>query len=193
AAESAVELTRGGAGDAVTAVDRDFHWTRRPHVGGNAIQIGFADVGTAVLPRAASELAGLDPLAQALHLLARESGSRKHHLQSVVLRRIVAARDCDRAAAPQLVRREISDRSREHPDLRDVHAARANALHQRLRELGSGDPTVAAHGDLRPPAPAAAVEQLASERLPDQPYPFPRQRFPDDAADVVGLEDFLRG
>src|SRR5256885_4592485 len=39
------------------------------------------------------------------------------------------------------------------------------SLRQRASELGSGDPTVAAHRDLRPPAPAAAVEQLASERL----------------------------
>src|SRR5882762_6167925 len=193
AAESAIELARRGTGDAVTAVDRDFHGTRRPYVGGDAIQIGFADVDTTVPPRAASELAGLDPLAQPLHFLARESGSRKDHLQSVVLRRIVAARDCDRAAAAQFVRREIGDWSCEHPDLRDVHAACPNALHERLGELGPGDPAVATHGDLRTPAPAAAVEQLASERLTDQLHAFAGERFADDAADVVGLEDFLRG
>ena len=192
AAEAAVELARRGAGDAVTAVDRDFHRAHEPYVGGNSIQIGFADVRMAVPPRAASKLAGLDPLAQPLDILARESGSRKHHLQSVVLGRIVAARDRDRAAATEMVRGEISDRGCEHPDLRDVHAACANALRQRASELGSGDPTVAAHCDLRPPAPAAAVEQLASERLPDQPNAFAGEGFADDAADVIGLEDFRR-
>src|SRR6266480_6558941 len=190
AAESAVELARRGAGDAVTAVDRDFHRTHEPYVGGNSIQIGFADVRMAVPPRAASKLTGLDPLAQPLDILARESGSRKYHLQPVVLGRIVAARDRDCAAATEMVRGEISDRGCEHPDLRDVHAACANALRQRASELGSGDPTIAAHCDLGPPAPAAAVEQLASERLPDQPNAFAGEGFADDAADVIGLEDF---
>src|SRR5213083_470693 len=94
--------------------------------------------------------------------------------------------------ATAMVRGEISDRGCEHPDLRDVHAACANALRQRASELGSGDPTVAAHCDLGPPAPAAAVEQLASERLPDQPNAFAGEGFADDAADVIGLEDFRR-
>ena len=56
-AEPTVELAGRGAGDAVTAVDRDFHGTRRPYVRGNAIQIGFANVGTTVAPHATSELA----------------------------------------------------------------------------------------------------------------------------------------
>src|SRR5213594_1698269 len=68
AAESAVELARRGAGDAVTAVDRDFHGTCEPHVGSNSIEVGFADVDTTVSPRAAGKLAGFDPLAQALDL-----------------------------------------------------------------------------------------------------------------------------
>src|SRR5206468_9219773 len=56
AAESAVELARRGAGDAVTAVDRDFHRAHEAYVGGNSTQIGFADVRMAVPPRAASKL-----------------------------------------------------------------------------------------------------------------------------------------
>ena len=105
----------------------------------------------------------------------------------------MAARDGDRAPATQFVRGEIGDRGSEHPDLRDVDAACADALHQRPSEFGPGDPTVAAHCDLRPPAPAAALEKLAAERLPDQPHASTGERFADDAADVVRLEDFLRG
>src|SRR6266581_8120113 len=101
----------------------------------------------------------------------------------------MAARNRDRAAAAQFVRGEIGDRSGEHPDLRDVHAACANPLHQRLSELGPGDPTVAADSDLLASASAATVEQLASERLPDQPHAFAGKRFADDTADIVGLED----
>src|SRR5438128_3845595 len=61
AAESAVELARSGAGAAVAAVDRDVHGTRKPHVRSDAVQVSFEDVGAAVPPRAAGELAGLDP------------------------------------------------------------------------------------------------------------------------------------
>src|SRR5258707_3895222 len=42
--------------------------------------------------------------------------SREHHLQSVVLGRVVAARDRDRAAAAQFVCGKIGDRGCEHPD-----------------------------------------------------------------------------
>src|SRR5207245_11238339 len=73
AAEPAVELARRGTGDAVTAVDRDFHGTRRPYVGRDAIQGGFADVDTTVPARATTRLSGRAPPAHALQRPARAS------------------------------------------------------------------------------------------------------------------------
>ena len=193
AAQASVELAGGGAGDAVAAVDRDLHGPRKPHIRHDPLQIGFANVGAAMTPGTPRELAGYDAPAQPLHVLARERRSREHHLQPVVLGRVVAARDRDGAAAPQLVRREVGDRGREHADLDDVHAARADAFHQGSGQLGTGEPAVPAHRDFRPAAPGVAVEQLAAERLADEPHAFDGERFADDAADVVGLEDLLGG
>src|SRR6267154_6893392 len=193
ATESAVELARSGSCDAVAAVDGNFHGTRKPHVRSDAIQIGLADLDAAVQSGTAGELARLDPPPQLLDVLAGKGRSREHHLQSVVLGRIMAARDRDCAAAAQFVRCEIGHRGCEHPDLRHVHAACADALHQRSSEVRPGEPSVAAHCDLRPAGAAGALEKLAAERLSDQSHGSGRKRLPDHAADVVGLEYCLRG
>src|SRR5260221_142470 len=71
AAQAPVEFARGGAGDAVAAVDCDFHGTREAHIGGDAIEVGLAALGAAVPPGAPGELARFDPRAQPLHILAR--------------------------------------------------------------------------------------------------------------------------
>src|SRR5258708_31980362 len=113
---------RRGSGDAVAEVDGNFHGTRKPHVRRNAIQISLADLDAAVPPGAAGEVAGLDPPAQLLDVLAGKGRSREHHLQSVVLGRSVAAPDPAAAAAAPFLRGEISDRGCAHPDFRDAHA-----------------------------------------------------------------------
>src|SRR5258708_21339544 len=91
---------RRGSGDAVAEVDGNFHGTRKPHVRRNAIQISLADLDAAVPPGAAGEVAGLDPPAQLLDVLAGKGLSREHHRQSVVLGRIVPALTRDLRAHP---------------------------------------------------------------------------------------------
>jgi len=111
--ESAVELARRGSGDTVAAVDGNFHGTRKPHVRRDAIQVGLADLDAAVPPGAA---ASWPTRSAGSCWTSRRPRSFPRAPSSIrCTRRVVAARDRDRAAAAQFVCGEISDRGREHP------------------------------------------------------------------------------
>ena len=191
AAEPAIEFPRGRAGDAVAAIDRDLHRAREARIRNDAQQVGLAHIGTAVPPRSAGEIPFFDAAPQALDVFAGERDAVEHHLQAVVLGGIVAAGHGDCAAAAQFVRGEIGDRRGAHPDLCNVDPACAQAGHQRRGELRAGVAPIAPDGDFHRADALAARAQLAAERAADELDAFRGQRLADNAADVVGLEDFL--
>src|SRR6476660_5564195 len=89
AAQTPVELRSISPRDAVAAIDNDVEWALKPYVCNDALEVRLSDVGLAVTARAGGEPAGFDALTQALDRLSRERFARDHHLQPVVLRRIV--------------------------------------------------------------------------------------------------------
>src|SRR6185436_18617732 len=111
-----------------------------------------------------------------------------HDLQPVVVGRVVAAGDGDAAAAAEVVRGEVGDRRRRHADVDHVGAGGIEAFGERLGELGAGKAAVASDRERGRVALAAD----GAERAADVAHDGRRERLADDAADVVGAEDFCR-
>ena len=185
AAQAPVEPRREHAGDAVAAVDREVHAPRELHVPGDALDIGVKHVRFAALARAGLEIAALDARAQRLDLIAVERFAGDHHLQAVVLGRVVAAAHGDAAAAAQVMRREVGNGRRRHADIDHVGARAGDAFGQRRDQLGARQPAVAAHREGR----RVALASERAERPADVAHDRRRQAAADDAADVVGAKD----
>ena len=135
------------------------------------------------LPRISVAL--LDASAQRLDRVAVQRRAGQHHLQAVVLGRVVAAGDLHAGAGIQVHRGEVQHRRRHHADIDDVRAGRGDARDQRVAQQGAGQPTVAADTDRR----QLPVDRLGAKRRADQAHSVRRQGRVDDAADVVGLEE----
>ena len=117
--------------------------------------------------------------------MSEQRQAAQHHFQSVVFRRIVRTGHSNAGAAAEMVRSEIEHRRGLHADVLDVDARRHDTLHESCRQGRSGKATVAAH--------AHGLDALASgpgaEHFADAAHNVFGQRFSNDAADVVGLED----
>ena len=85
-----------------------------------------------------------------------------------------------------MVRGEVGHRRGDHADVDDVRAGRADAVGDRGGELRPGKAAVAADDE----RVAAALQGERAQRLADRADDRRRERPADDAADVVGLEDF---
>ena len=131
---------------------------------------------------------GFDAAAQALDLLAVDGGTRQHHLEAVVVLRVMAAGDHDAAAAAVLAARGgdvIKHRRGDRTDVHDVEAGGLQAADQRRHQLGAGQAAIAAdsHGFF------AGIDSLAAECPAEVFGEFFVQGRADDATHVIGLED----
>src|SRR5439155_13358219 len=97
AAQPPVKPRREHAGDAVAAIDRDAKRTRQPYVARDALDVRIEDVGGAALAASLAWLSRLDPAAQLLHVFAPQRAACDHHLEAVVIGRVMAAGDGDAA------------------------------------------------------------------------------------------------
>ena len=128
----------------------------------------------------------VDPSPQVLDIVARQRVIGNHHLEPVVVGRIVAPGHRDAAARVQMLRGEIRDRRCDHAEIDHVGAGSANAVAQRSAKLGSRQSPVAPDGD----RVASALSRQTPERLSDDAHDGGRQCLSDNSANVVGLEDF---
>jgi hypothetical protein len=189
AAEAAVELGGEGTGHAVAAIDRDAHLALELHVANDAIEVGLTDLLGAIGAAPGGQVADLDALAQRQDVVAGERVARQHHFQAVVVGRVVAAGHHDAAAGAEVVGGEVEHRRGDAADVDHVDAAFLQAARQRLGKRRTREPAVAADAD----GLLAALARLRADRLADGLDRGFRQRLVDDAANVVGLEDFLGG
>ena len=188
AAQFAVKLRRGGAGNAVAAIDGDAHGPRQFDRADDAFKIGAADIVPVVAAAAGCEFVVDDALAQRLDRLARQRVTGEHHFQTVVLRRVVRTGDHYAGQRAEFVRGVVEHRGRHHPDIDDIDAAGLQPARQRCGELGAGVAAVAAddHGV------AATRLRFAADSAADEFDAADGEGVADDAADVVGLEDCCR-
>ncbi len=122
-----------------------------------------------------------------LYRLAGQCLAREHHLQAVVIRRIVAAGDHHRAIGLELEGGEIGHRCGDHADIDDVDAALLYAACQGLCELGAGQAAITSDGD----AVLFACGRFRADGMSDGFHDLGSQCLADDAAYVIGLEDFF--
>ena len=187
AAERAVQRWRHAAGHAVAAVDGDLHRPGKLHVAADAFQVGSGDIG--LFERAGdggpNQIAALDALAQLLQALAVQRLAAQHHLQAVVLGRVVAAGDLHARLRAQVVGGEVQHRRGHHANVDHGGPGGADAFIQRIAQARPGQPAVATDRDPR----HAARYRLRAEGSADRANRVDRQRAIDNAADVVGLED----
>src|SRR5258706_9922480 len=99
AAQLSIQARCQHSGDTVAAIDRDAHRPRELDVACDALDVRVEHVRLAALTRSGLELAALNPVLQLLDVVAIQGGAGDHHLQTVVLRRVVTAAP-PRPAAP---------------------------------------------------------------------------------------------
>ena len=134
--------------NSVAAVDDDSHRPRQLHIAENALQIALANIHLAVSAVAGCEYFAFDALPQLLDGLTGKRLAGDHHLQSVVVRRIVTAGDHDAGAGLQFVRREIQHGRGHTSDVDHVDAASLQATTERLGQVGAGKASVASDDHL---------------------------------------------
>ena len=171
---------------AVAAIDRDLHRPGELHVTHNPLQVGVRDLTVFDAPGALRHAPGFNAPPEFLDRLAGERAAGDHHLDAVVIRRIVAAGEHDRAAAPEVVGREVSDRRGHHADIDNVRAACRDAFGERRRQFRSGQATVAADGNRR----ASGFERERTQCLAYRTHHLRSERGADDAANVIGAKYF---
>jgi hypothetical protein len=191
AAQRAQDGRRRGARDAVAAVDHDLHRARQLAVAHDAVAYSGTMSIVALRPWPLHVGLALDALAQLLDVVAVDGAAGHHHLEAVVVLRVVAAGDLDAAGAAMRAARggHVVQHGRGHrAEVDHVQpgghfSPRISAGHQaRARQ-----PAVAAHGHRLLPA-ARASEPKARPRCSAKVSSMSA----DDAADVIGLENGCR-
>ena len=119
--------------------------------------------------------------AELLDVLAEEGAAEEHHLEAVIVGRIVAAGDHDAAVHGQLGLGEIEHRRRPEPDPHHIDAAFGQAADQRRLQLRRAGAAVAADRDRA----AAGAPDQGAEAAPDRLGIVRPQGFADHAADVI--------
>ena len=154
AAERAQDARRRRARDAVAGIDHDLH--RRASLQSPTMRCAVLGAGcpsSPTRPRPVHVVLGLDALAQALDLVAVDRAAGQHHLEAVVVLRVVAAGDLDAAVAAVLAARGghvVQHRRRHRADVDHVEPGRRQAADQR----GAPAPAPTGARRARPPPPA---------------------------------------
>ena len=189
AAQRAEQLRRHRPRHAVAAVDDDAHRAREAHIRSDARQIRGQHVGGFPRARAVGEIAVRNALAQRLNMLAKQRLPGDDHFQAVVLGRIVAAGDRYTTVAAEVMRSKVGHRRGHAANIDHVHTGGANALGQRRAQFRAGQAPVAPDGD----ALLGAFARQRTQRVTNRPRRIGSQRAPDNAANVIGFENFSGG
>ena len=72
-----------------------------------------------------------------------------------------------------------------HPHIDHINAASLQTFRQRLRQLHSGQPAITSYRQRCQPA----LPRFRTDRLADAPDNFGRKRLPENAANIVRLEN----
>ena len=130
-AETSQQVNRQGAGKAVARIDNCLNRSGKFDVGKNLFHISRYDINLFIRPFFFSgvEFVVNDHLVNVLNGRAVERLIRKHHLQTVVVRRIVASGDGNAASCFKVDRTEIEHRGRNRTDVINADSGLTDAFH----------------------------------------------------------------
>ena len=188
AAQRTQHARRRRARDAVARIDHDLHRPRELGVAGDARGVFGPDVHLGAAALALRVVLGLDAPAQRLDLVAVDRTAGQHHLEAVVVLRVVAAGDLDaRAAAVRAARggHVVQHRCRHRTEVDHVQPGRCQPADQRRGQARAREAPVAPHRHRL----FAGLQRLAAESPAEVLGKGLVDRLADDAADVIGLED----
>ena len=186
AAECAEQLRRHGASHAIAAVDGDLHGAGEFHAAGHACDIGLHQVQLPARARMRGDgrRAAVHDAREFLHVLAIQGAAAHHHLEAVVLGRVVAAGDGHARTGLHGVRGEIHQRRGHLADIERIDALFQHAFLQRRRQHFAAEPAVATHDQRLDAGLAGAYRQRRAQRAGEAGV----DQVGHGAADVVGLE-----
>ena len=189
AGEGARERAEHRAGGAVAGIPR--HRERRlDRFCEKARDVSAGNVGLRRLARAACAIAaGGGGLRQRLDVGAEERPPAQHHLDPVVVRRIVRAGDHHAAVARALVNGEVEHRGGTQADAEHVGAGVREALDQAILQARRAQPAIAPDADQRRPIGGRPAPRDGGEAPADGNHVGRAQRLADDPPDVVRAED----
>ena len=104
-------------------------------------------------PLALAKLAGLGDVVELLNLLAVDGALADHHLEAVVIARVVAGGDHHAAVGRKVEHRKIEHRGGHHADVHDVAAGGQQTLAEQVAVAVGAQAAVAAQSDALDPLP----------------------------------------
>src|SRR5690606_30255830 len=137
ATQCAVQARSYGAAHAIAAVDGDFHGTRKNDGVTDVLDIGIEQLQLVLGARldVAHRFRLSHDLCQLLYIVAVQGLAVHHHLEAVVVGRIVAAGDRDARAGVLRIGGKIDDRSGHHAQVYGIDATLHQAILQALRQF----------------------------------------------------------
>ncbi len=185
ARQAVAELAQHGAGSTITRIPGDSQLLAGPHITSEPVDIGFRDMFILDAATTDGEVIGADHAPERLDILAEESAMRLHHLDAVVLWRVMRAGDHHPATGVEVMRREVEHRRRAEADAIDVRPGRGKTLDEGRLERGRAEASVITDGNRT----SAVANDQCTEGPPDRAHVLQLQCFANDAADVVFAED----
>ena len=173
-----------GTGHAIARIDHDFQGAGQSDVPHDAVAVRGLHVGAGLLPpRAQVPIFGLDDAAQALDFVAMNGSAIEHHLEPVVVFRVVAARDLDAALALR-AGGKIKLGGGDHAHVDDPDPRLHQALDERRLQRRSAQATVAPHRHHL----LALSAGMGAKGTPERTGKIGVQAGRNHAPDVIGFE-----
>ncbi len=185
AAQRFDQLRSDHAGGAVAAVDHHLQALGQFHVGDDLLEVAIKDLDLFHAAFAAGQVVALQTRQQGLDLLVGESVAGDDDLETVVVRRVVAAGEHHPRLASQHVGGVVQRWGRHQADIADLATGVGQAFDQLLDQHRAGQAAVTADRDLW----LALGEGLGADGATDPVGGLGMQGLADHAADVIGAED----
>ncbi len=173
------------AGGAVARVPDHGQVARPPVAGQEPRHIGGLDVDVDRMAVAGDPVAGRRQRPETGDIVAPEGGLAEHHLETVMVRRIMRAGDHDAGIRLQRMDRVIQRRAGPAADPQGDQPRGGEPFDQRRLEFRRGDPAVVTDRDVA----AAAARHDGAEAAPQRVGVAGAQRLAHDAADIVFAQD----
>ncbi|MNZ76283.1 hypothetical protein D3C78_947840 [compost metagenome] len=172
----------------VAAIDYDLEFLRQLDVAGDLLEVALKNLDLFHTAFATAQVVGFQARQQGLDLFVGQGVTGNDDLETVVVRRVVAAGEHHTGLAGEDVGGVVQGRGRHQADIADFAAGFDQAFDQLLDQHRAGQAAVTADRDVR----FALGQGLRTDGAADPVGGFGGQGVTDHATDVVGAEDAFR-